>query len=240
MMKTGHSKTERAIRAVWAFVLAVVMFIFLTMKTTKIVTTPAGGKPTEGTAVVQSGVEAAQAVEVRRLGTEVIKATGAVAVKYHALVMFIRNNSVSPKLAAFELTSLGFKRSRVSEVNRIAHAKDEVFKEYAAKQIGFDRALELARSETKGGAMKATPAAQNLLGMGALEAPEVSDIADEAGRAADRGVSRSPAEIMKSSALAIFSRASRPHVFKSADGKWVMSLVYGPKHPSFKSPRPAA
>jgi len=112
--------------------------------------------------------EQAQITEIQELGKGIIVAMGELGEKYLRLILFIRANQVSPKLVSRELTNLGFKRSRVSEINRIAQCGDKLFKQYEAKLIGFNKILDLARTE-KGKAPALTPAGALLLEEGKLE-----------------------------------------------------------------------
>lgn len=115
--------------------------------------------------------ESAQIDKLRELGKAIIVGMGEVAEKYLTLVMFIRNNKVAPKLVSVQLAKLGFKRSRVAELNRIAQASDKVFKQYEAKLIGFRGALDLARAE-KGKQPALTEAGSLLLEEGKFEDTE--------------------------------------------------------------------
>jgi len=113
--------------------------------------------------VVQDKIEVAHSAMVVKVGKEIIAQTGKLAEKYWELITYIRKNSVAPKLVSFELTKLGFKRSRVSEVNRVANAANDVYKNYEAKMIGLDKALEMARMSMDGSKAELTPAARQLV-----------------------------------------------------------------------------
>jgi len=82
---------------------------------------------------------------VRARGAEIVRDTLDIAKKYVGLCEYIRTNSIAPKLVAFELGQLGFHRVRVSEINRVANSKDEVWNSFLAASIGFKKALQLTR-----------------------------------------------------------------------------------------------
>jgi len=82
---------------------------------------------------------------ILRDGTAIIEASAKAAEKYYDLIMDIRKFKIEPSLVRVELGKLGFKKSRISELNRICAAPEKVFRDYEAKLVGFDRALELAR-----------------------------------------------------------------------------------------------
>lgn len=114
------------------------------MKDTK--TTAPAGAPLVKTEVQDKATQA-HIQMVHKIGVEIIQSTGQLAGKYLELCLYIRRNKVGPKLVSQEMTKLGFKRSRVSEVNRVANSSDKLFSEYQAKLIGFDKCLEMARIE---------------------------------------------------------------------------------------------
>jgi len=76
----------------------------------------------------------------------VAKATIATGLLWLELCKFIRQNSLAPKVVSEQLGALGFVKSRISEVNRVANAPDEVWNEYEARGLGFRHALELVRN----------------------------------------------------------------------------------------------
>lgn len=102
---------------------------------------------------------------LREKAVAVITALGEVASKYYALCLYIRKTpglNDTPKLVSQELAAMGFKRSRISEIRRVAYAADDVFATYEAKLIGFDKALEMARIAKPGDTPGMTPAAKLL------------------------------------------------------------------------------
>lgn len=122
-------------------------------------------------ATVQTKVEVAHSAMLVKVGKEIITAIGKVTEKYWELITYVRKNSVGPKLVSYELGKLGFKRSRISEVKRVAYSADDVFKNYEAKLIGFDKALELARLGD-GGTAELTPAGRQLVTGGTVSEDE--------------------------------------------------------------------
>lgn len=97
--------------------------------------------------------QAAQAVEVRHIelliqkGKDLITAVIGVGDKYLSLCKTIRENEIAPKLVSFELTKLGFSRSTVSKINKVAGASDDLWNSFEARAFGFNKMLELSRSE---------------------------------------------------------------------------------------------
>jgi len=82
---------------------------------------------------------------IRKVADEIIKATVKTGRLYFDLCMYIRKNQISPKLVSFELSELGFNRVRISEINRVAQAADDVWNEFEAQTIGFRKTLEMTR-----------------------------------------------------------------------------------------------
>jgi len=96
--------------------------------------------------ISKGGVKENELAEgVRARGAEIVRDTLDVAKKYVGLCEYIRTNSIAPKLVAYELGQLGFHRVRVSEINRVANAKEEVWNSFLAASIGFKKALQLTR-----------------------------------------------------------------------------------------------
>lgn len=97
--------------------------------------------------------EASKALEVRHVelliqkGKELITAVIGVGDKYLSLCKAIRENEIAPKLVSFELTKLGFSRSTVSKINKVAGASDDLWNSFEARAFGFNKMLELSRSE---------------------------------------------------------------------------------------------
>lgn len=140
---------------------------------------------------VQGKLEAVQRDAVYTLSLAIVTATGELAGKYLSLVEYIRKHSVAPKLVSEEMSKLGFKRSRISEIKRVAYAEDDVYNQYQAKLIGFDRALILARLQAgeKGQQVVMTPAAKQLTDGQLMDAEDIDEaVSDvEEARSEDKG-----------------------------------------------------
>jgi len=126
-------------------------------------------------AIHETKQEVKQIDTITEIGREIIVGMGKVAEKYRELVVYIRENKVAPKTVSGALLKLGFKRSRVSEVNRVANASDALFSQYEAKLIGLDKALEIARMEGEKGSseVRSTEAAALLTEGGVITDREV-------------------------------------------------------------------
>lgn len=118
----------------------------------------------------QSKLEVAHTQMVEKIGSDIIKKTGELGGLYLQLCLYIRKNKVAPKLVSVTLTKQGFKRSRISEINRVAQASEKLFKDYEAKLIGFDKCLEFSRIEN--GKPVPTEAAHLLVDTGAITQDE--------------------------------------------------------------------
>jgi len=174
----------------------------------------------DGKVTAQTADEVKQAAMVQGLAIDIIRATGELAGKYLRLCLYIRQEKVSPKLVSYELKTLGFKKSRISEVNRVAHSSDKLFSDYQAKLIGFDRCLELSRIESPGAVATVTKAAQLLVGQGSLTEKEVDD---STASPAPTGEGTPPAtdlEKIKRAARTICMLAKSPGHFRFEDSKF--------------------
>jgi len=80
-----------------------------------------------------------------KLGFDIMQGHAKLGQQYVDLVLVFRKNSVNPKQVSNILGALGFKRSRISEINRVVSAAPTVFKQLEAREIGFRDALETAR-----------------------------------------------------------------------------------------------
>lgn len=130
-------------------------------------------------AQVQTKDEVQQSEKLQKLGVDIITQVGKVAEKYHALITYIRQAKCSPKLVSYEMGKLGFKRSRISEVKRVAFASDDTYSAYEAKLIGFDKAIELARATVDGKARELTPAARQLTAGDVLDQADIEEADDK-------------------------------------------------------------
>jgi len=92
-----------------------------------------------------TSAEKAQKVAIQEIGAAIVRGTVEVAVKYRELVGYIREHTVAPKLVTAWLTPLGFARSRISEIKKVADAPDKVYSAFIASEIGFKNALQLTR-----------------------------------------------------------------------------------------------
>lgn len=174
---------------------------------------------------ILTGKEAAQADAIARYGREIIQAAAATAGKYLELCLYIRRHSVAQKLVAFELARLGFKRSRISEVNRISQAPDKVFKMYEAKLIGFDKALNMARCEKPGMAPSPTPAALLLEKNHILNADEVaSAVAAESAPSGGARSKRSAGSVLKSAAYILATKSTKDKVWTFKEGSYRVTV----------------
>jgi len=170
---------------------------------------------------VQTKLEVAHSEMVKKLGSEIIEAHGAVAGKYLQICLYIREHKVAPKLVSFELTRLGFKRSRISEVNRVSQASDKLFSDFQARLIGFEKCIDLARVEVAGEKAKETPAAKLLIGQGELT-PEDVEESTEKPYVGPTGKAKSGPEKMLAAAKVIASNATRNREW--VIGRWKITL----------------
>lgn len=86
-------------------------------------------------------------LEFKAIAQEIIELTLKTGEKYFKLVKFIREKQISPRDSSKWLYDLGFHKTRISEIRRIAQAGDEVFNALEARMIGWRGALELSRGE---------------------------------------------------------------------------------------------
>lgn len=130
-------------------------------------------------------LENRHAAKIQSLCREVIEATIATGKVYLKLCLYIRENMVAPKLVSHEMAEMGFNKQVISRVNKVANASDEVFSQFAASTIGFNKALDMARNpvqeqlaESMGTDVtdiKAQVAEMEADGSGAVEAEKLSD-----------------------------------------------------------------
>ena len=80
------------------------------------------------------------------IAQDIVSATLGVAEKYRDLCKTIRDKAIPPAEVRIALRSVGMADSRISEVNRIANLPDAQWNEFAARQIGMKKVLELSRS----------------------------------------------------------------------------------------------
>lgn len=114
-----------------------------------------------------------QAAVIRKFGMEIVQGVIVVGHKYCELCYYIRANKVPPTLVAFELGRLGFKRQRISEINRVAQAPDEVFAAFQAHYIGFYKCLDLVVGDSRDG-WRESEAAKVMVAAGILSNEELA------------------------------------------------------------------
>jgi hypothetical protein len=114
-----------------------------------------------GDKILLSPAEQEQMRVVTEIGEKIIQKTGEVGTLYRSLVQYLRTAQVAPRFVTHWLTEQGFHKVRVSEINRVAQAPDDVYTDFMAKSLSFKDALTLARLGTAGEAV-ATPALQAL------------------------------------------------------------------------------
>jgi len=93
-----------------------------------------------------AALETRHIAEISKLCREVIAATVQTGKVYLKLCLYIRENMVAPKLVTAQMLEMGFNKQVVSRVNKVANASDEVFSQFAASTIGFNKALDMARN----------------------------------------------------------------------------------------------
>jgi len=89
----------------------------------------------------------AQAIneQAESLKDTIIHGANRLAESYLHLCRHIRSHAIPPKTVSAELKTLGFPKSRISEINRVSQCADALWKEYDARQIGWRGALEVSR-----------------------------------------------------------------------------------------------
>lgn len=93
----------------------------------------------------QADVEAKQKAQVVAYCHDIIAGTAKVGQYFLALCKYIREQQLMPKQVSAWLGEQGFHKARISEINKVANAADDVWSEYAASTIGFRKTLELTR-----------------------------------------------------------------------------------------------
>lgn len=84
------------------------------------------------------------AKEIQKFADEIIVQTAKTGEVYLSLCNYIRKNAVAPKLVSHELTAKGFHRAVISKINRVANLPDDLYNQFAARAVGFNKVLELA------------------------------------------------------------------------------------------------
>jgi hypothetical protein len=78
-------------------------------------------------------------------GRNIIEKTIEAGRAYLDMCIYIRENKAAPRLVSHVLSELGFHKTRISEINRVAQLPDAEWNQFAARTIGFRGALQLAR-----------------------------------------------------------------------------------------------
>jgi len=86
---------------------------------------------------------------LRRIGAEIVVETVKVGQKYLELCRYIRQHQVGPKWVSEELSALGFHKVRISEINRVSNAAEDIWREFEAASIGFKKCLQLTRGSVE-------------------------------------------------------------------------------------------
>lgn len=94
---------------------------------------------------VVTKADVVHADKVKFFADKIVEKTALVGSLYLGLCLYIRENSLSPKLVSAVLGERGFSRPRIAEINRVSNAADAVWNKFLAGTIGFRGVLELAR-----------------------------------------------------------------------------------------------
>lgn len=86
-------------------------------------------------------------MKTQELGLAIIQKTAVVNDAYFKLCSHLRTakSTISTEAHRKVLYDLGYNKARVSEILRVSQAPDDVWSEYNARLIGFNRALEAVR-----------------------------------------------------------------------------------------------
>jgi len=85
------------------------------------------------------------AVEFVKQCDSIVKTVGELAGKYQALCIHIRKSQLAPKPVAKMLKVMGFHKNVISKINAVASLPDDLWRKYAAREIGFNKVLALKR-----------------------------------------------------------------------------------------------
>lgn len=86
-------------------------------------------------------------LELRRLALSVIEAAGQLGQKFYDLTVYIRRGQIAPAIVRRHLEGMGFNKSRISEINRVANASEENWRDFEARAIGFRSCLDAERGK---------------------------------------------------------------------------------------------
>jgi len=102
-----------------------------------------------GDKTIKLACPAATSVEhtgaLAELAFQIIESLQVVGEKYLNLCKYIRKNQIAPRAVSEILTQMGFKKERISEVNRVSQVGEDLWKELEAKNLGFRQVLEQSR-----------------------------------------------------------------------------------------------
>jgi hypothetical protein len=87
--------------------------------------------------------------EIRRMAREIRTAALEMSGKYYTLCKYIRDNQLHPRTVSMALKAEGLSRHICSKINRVANCADYYWNEYAAREIGFKRVLDMTRNEAR-------------------------------------------------------------------------------------------
>jgi len=82
---------------------------------------------------------------ISEYGVEIVRGMLKVGDTYWKLCGYIRTNKVDADVVRKALEPLGFIKQRITEINRVANAPEELWSEYEARALSFRRTLELSR-----------------------------------------------------------------------------------------------
>jgi len=126
---------------------------------------------------------------------------------YLDLCLYIRKNTVSPKLVRCEMEGMGFNKQVISRVNKVANAADDVFSQFQARTIGFNNVLALARGGAVVGSLAAEMGSDVVDVAAQIEEQETEQAESENSNPPLPGVLATPEELEKK-ALARFEKGA--------------------------------
>ena len=112
---------------------------------------PSGTMPevTKGAVAVvdeaKLGLKVEQSKFINDIADKIIVGTAQVSKLYYDLCVYIRKNKIAPTAVSHLLGARGFHKVRISEINRVSNAADDVWSDFEAMGIGFRKTLELTR-----------------------------------------------------------------------------------------------
>jgi len=79
------------------------------------------------------------------IGAKIVLGSAAVGEMYFQAAEYMRKHSLAKELVFDTWKELGFVKTRISEIYRIANSPNDIWREYEAKRLGFKQALNLTR-----------------------------------------------------------------------------------------------